>query len=68
MAIRLMIVSTEEITTLDGVPVRAWIGTTEKGTECTVYVRAVRVETEADNGEFERELLEIAPVVVGDAD
>jgi len=58
------IVSTEEITKIGGVPVRAWIGTTEKGTQCTVFVRAVEVESEADNGEFERELLEIAPVVV----
>jgi hypothetical protein len=68
MAIRLMIVSTEGIKLLDGVPVRAWLGTTEKGTKCTVYVRAIRVKTEADNGEFERELLEIAPVVVGHGD
>ena len=66
MALRLLIVSTGELTTIDGVPVRAWIGATENGTQCTVYVRAVRVETEADNREFESELLEIAPVVIDD--
>lgn len=68
MSLRMNIVSTDEVTTIDGVPVRAWIGTTQKGTECIVYVRAVVVETEADNGKFERELLEIAPVVISNVD
>jgi hypothetical protein len=53
--------STDKITTIDGVPVRCWIGKTEEGTVCHVFVHRLAVREEADRAEFDRELKEQLP-------
>ena len=56
---RIQIEATDIVTTLDGVPVRVWHGTTERGVECLVYVHRLQVREEADRREFERDLKEM---------
>ena len=65
---RLIIVSTDEIVTIDGKPARVWLGTERPGVHCTVYVRAIRVDNNIDQIRFEQELKEIHPLEVTDAD
>lgn len=55
---RLMIESTDEITTIDGVPVRLWEGTTEDGTPCKVLVHRIAVDRAENCEQFDRELSE----------
>ena len=56
---RIQIEATDIVTALDGVPVRVWHGTTERGVECLVYVHRLQVREEADRREFERDLKEM---------
>jgi hypothetical protein len=56
-----MIESTEKVTTIDGVPVRIWEGTSESGVTCVVMVHRIAVADGQDPIEFERELSAMAP-------
>lgn len=58
---KLTIESTDQITTLDGVPARVWKGVTEAGVECVVFVHRIAVHRAADNDQFARELKEQLP-------
>ncbi|MFT4012321.1 MAG: hypothetical protein QM682_02750 [Paracoccus sp. (in: a-proteobacteria)] len=55
---KLTIEPTPEIITVDGCPVRIWIGTDENGTQVRVFVRAVSPQThdQALLEAFEQEL------------
>lgn len=53
--------ATDKITTLDGVPVRLWEGTTEQGTKCKVFVHRIAVHKDVDCSQFEAELDERMP-------
>ena len=57
---KLTITSTDLLTEIGGVPVRAWRGLAEDGTECTVFVHRVAVATRQDTTAFDRELSEVA--------
>jgi hypothetical protein len=54
---KIIIESTKEMTFIDGVQVRVWKGTTEKGTPCVVFVRRIAV-LDGKEEEFARELVE----------
>lgn len=58
---KIQIESTDQFTTLDGVPVRVWKGATEAGTACFVFVHRLAVRDDADASEFDRELREELP-------
>ena len=53
---KIQIQSTEHITTIDNVRVRAWHGTTESGIPCTVFVHQIAVSSEEDTTQFDAEL------------
>jgi hypothetical protein len=59
--VKIMIESTDKLTTIDGTPVRLWHGCTESGTRCLVFVRRLAVPTTEPMEEFERELEETLP-------
>ncbi len=59
---RIMIESTGQTPTIDGVQTRLWHGVTESGNECALYVHRLQVATE-DAAEFDRELREMPPAV-----
>jgi hypothetical protein len=54
---RLMIEATPTVTTIDGVPVRLWEGTTEDGIPCRVFVHRIAVANGQDQSAFEQVLL-----------
>lgn len=56
LAVKIRILSTDEITELDGVPVRVWQGVTEQGARCFVFVHRIAVCTDEDATEFDRQL------------
>lgn len=58
---RLTIESTEQITHIDGIPVRVWEGITEDGIPCKVFVHRIAVRDDQDSGRFDRELAEQLP-------
>lgn len=58
---KLTIEATERITNLDGVKVRAWKGTTERGTPVVVFVHRIAVDNSRDSAELDRELVETVP-------
>lgn len=58
---KITIESTDQITTLDGVPCRVWKGATEAGVECVVFVHRLAVHKDQDAAQFERELAEQLP-------
>ena len=58
---QIVIESTDQLTTLDGIPCRVWKGCTAGGVECVVFVHRVAVHKDADAGQFERELQEQLP-------
>ncbi len=65
---KITIESTGEITTVDGVPVRAWNGKTEGGVECIVFIHLIAVHGSHDKTAFERELEEqAAPAELSEA-
>lgn len=53
---KIAIESTGTITTIDGVPVRAWEGRTESGIACLVLVHQLVVRDGEDTEAFDREL------------
>jgi len=58
---KLLIVATETITEIDGVPVRLWKGATEHGVRCLVFVHRIAVHNEYDSSQFHAELHEQMP-------
>jgi len=58
---KLTIEATERITSIDGVKVRAWKGTTERGVPVVVFVHRIAVDNSRDSGELDRELVETMP-------
>jgi hypothetical protein len=52
------ITSTDQLTHLDGVPVRVWEGVTADGTKCKVFVHRIAVHEDEDSSLFEAELRE----------
>jgi hypothetical protein len=58
---RIMIESTDALTTIDGVPVRLWEGTTEDGIPCKVFVHRIAVHNEQDASTFDVRLQEQLP-------
>ncbi|MCC7423793.1 MAG: hypothetical protein IT428_26305 [Planctomycetaceae bacterium] len=58
---RMQIESTDQLTHMDGVPVRVWKGTSEDGTPCVVFVHRIAVSNQVDQAQFERELAEQLP-------
>lgn len=58
---KITIESTDELTHMDGVPVRVWRGTTERGVPCFVFVHRLAVREDLDVADFERELHETLP-------
>lgn len=57
----LQIESTDQITHMDGVPVRVWQGTTANGVPCLVFVHRIAVHRDQDTADFDRELAEQLP-------
>lgn len=56
---KITIEATNQLVTVGGRECRRWKGVTEKGVECDVFVQAMRVRSDADCSEFEREMKEI---------
>ena len=56
---KIMITSTDQITRIDGVPVRVWEGVTADGTPCHVFVHRIAVRDDQDCSRFEAELKEL---------
>jgi len=54
---KIAIESTAVLTTVDGISVRLWRGTTDSGIPVQVFVRRILVLNGSDVSEFERELL-----------
>lgn len=59
---KITIESTDQLVMVNGRPARVWKGLSEGGVECQVLVFDVAVHKDADNGQFERELLEHPPI------
>lgn len=49
----IMIESTNEITQIDGVPVRVWLGTTDRGIKCKLFIHRIAVHKQSDHEEFD---------------
>lgn len=61
---KMVIESTDVITTLDGVRCRVWEGTTERGVRVKVFVHRIRARDDADTAELDKELeAQIPPAV-----
>jgi hypothetical protein len=58
---KLTIEATEKLTTMDGVQVRLWMGRTEDGVECCVFVHRMAVHKSLDASALERVLVEQMP-------
>ncbi len=58
---KILIESTDQFVSLDGVQARIWNGTTENGTPCLVLVHRIAVATSEDPTWFEAELAEQLP-------
>lgn len=58
---KITITSTDQLTTMEGVPVRVWEGITESGIACKVFVHRLAVGIDKTADEFERELREQLP-------
>jgi hypothetical protein len=54
--VKMIIESSADLTTVDGVPVRLWHGTTEAGIPCLVFVRRIAVALDRDRSAFDAEL------------
>ncbi len=58
----LMIESTDELTFMDGVPVRVWKGITERGVRCFVFVHRIVAAEKEQKEQLDRDLkVELAP-------
>ena len=58
---QITITATDQLTTIDGVPVRVWTGLTERGIPCTVLVHRLAVHHLQDSSQFDTELQETLP-------
>lgn len=58
---RITIESTNTLTEIEGVQVRVWHGTTERGVPCIVFIHRLAVDKAEDAGQFEAELREMPP-------
>ncbi len=58
---QIQIEATDKLTTMDGVPVRLWEGTTASGIPCKVFVHRIAVHNDHDSSQFEAELAEQMP-------
>ena len=58
---KITIESTDQLTRIDGVPVRIWEGVTEDGVRCKVMVHRLAVANDEDSSRFDRELAEQLP-------
>jgi hypothetical protein len=58
---KITIVPTETLTTIDGGRCRLWEGITDRGVACKVFVCRVAVRDDQDTEEFERTLQEQLP-------
>ena len=58
---KIQIEVTDQLTDIDGVPVRVWEGVTENRVKCKVFVHRIAVNKAYDLGPFERELAEQMP-------
>jgi hypothetical protein len=57
----IQITSTDQLTTIDGVPVRLWEGVTADGVRCKVFVHRLAVHNNDDVSQFAAELNEQLP-------
>ena len=57
---KITIESTDKLTTIAGVPVRVWDGTTADEVKCLVFVHRLAVRDDQDAAQFDRELREMA--------
>ena len=55
---KMLIESTGDLVSFDGVQTRRWVGVTENGERCEVFVHRVAVQESGDAAELERDLLE----------
>lgn len=58
---QIQIESTDQLTTMNGVPCRAWNGVTADGTPCIVFVHHIAVHKDHDAAQFDKELAEQLP-------
>jgi hypothetical protein len=58
---KISIESTDQITEIKGVPVRHWLGTTERGIPVHVFVHLIAVHKDEDCSQFDAELREVDP-------
>jgi len=59
---KITIVSTSKLTTIEGVPCRVWEGVTDRGVPCHVFIHRLAVRDVGANCEdFDRELKECYP-------
>lgn len=56
----IQITSTDQVTKIDGVPVRLWNGVTADGLPCKVFVHRIAVANDGDTI-LDRELKELPP-------
>lgn len=56
MSMSITITSTDQTTTIAGVPVRLWEGVTSDGVPCRVFVHRMAVHNNDDSTKFEKEL------------
>lgn len=54
----IIIKSTDQLTTIDGVPVRYWEGVTAGGVKCKVFIHRIAVHNNDDSSQFDKELKE----------
>ncbi len=58
---KLTIEATDQLTQIDGVPVRVWTGRTVSGIPCTVFVHRIAVSNAENSEQFDHELKEQLP-------
>jgi hypothetical protein len=58
---KITIEATNQLTSIEGVPVQLWHGVTEAGTRCEVFVHRIAVHKSENAEQFDRELAEHLP-------
>lgn len=53
---KITIEATDQLTHIDGVPVRLWEGISESGIPCKVFIHRIAVHKSENADQFEREL------------
>jgi hypothetical protein len=54
---KITIESTSQIVTVGGVKTRRWLGVTDRGTKCDVFVSMLRAANTEDSSQFDEEML-----------